>query len=124
LGDSGIRPGLIVARQAPAADVKVQILAAHIVGFHQREYQSAPAIEKAQPEDVAAEKPPLGVEQDLGQAAPLPIGVEGLPHELRVALHALLVVREAPIGVMLEVTLEPANASLDARVLVNLAPDP
>src|SRR6185437_14380195 len=58
------------------------------------------------------------------EAAPLPPVVERLTHQLRIALHATLVVREAAIGVVLEVASQLADTPLDSRVLVDLPPHP
>src|SRR6185437_14964746 len=103
---------------------EMQVLAAHVIRFHEREHQPAPAVQKAEPEHIAAEEAPLRVEQHLAQAAPLAPRVERLRHELRIALHPLVMVPEAAIRVMLEVTLEPADASRDPGVLVDLPSHP
>src|SRR6185437_6650210 len=102
----------------------MQVLAAHVVRFHEREHQPAPAVEKAEPQHVPAQEAPLRVEQHLAEAAPLAALMERLGHQLRVALHAALVIREAAIGIVLEVAPEPSGTPLDSRVLVNLPAHP
>src|SRR6185312_5013900 len=50
--------------------------------------------------------------------------VHRLCHQLRVALHPLLVIREAAVRVVQQMPLQTSGTSLDARVLVDLSSHP
>src|SRR6185312_16719154 len=114
----------ISGRQSFAEHVQLQVLAAHVIGLDEREYQAAPAIEESQPQQIAAHEAPLGIDQYLPQAAALATVVEGLRHQCGVALHAILMVAEAAVGEVLQVSAQPADGPVHLCVLVDLMADP
>ena len=84
----------------------------------------APAIGKAQSQQVAAHEAPQRIQQHGRKAAAAAARVQRLRHQIRVAAHAGEVVREAAVREVLEVSAQALHASADARVLVDLVAAP
>ena len=104
--------------------VQSQVFAPDVIRFHECEHQSAPAVEKPEPDEITPQKAPLRVHEHLQQPTSLTASVQGVCHEIGVTRHAIVMIGEASIREMLEVPLEAPHASRHLRVLVNLRADP